>query len=209
MKSMKKYRRLLVIFAVLVLCAFYTSRTDAKVIYTGKDKIDTACEIILAKCSDEKMTSKEKLKAVYEFLVKNMKYSHSKGSVKIKVSKDQIQKFKKTEAEQKAAGQVSYSKKFRRRYQNVLTMRGTCYDMSTVFCIMANHLGFKAGLCSGRYVRSNGSSCEHWWNYVKIDGKKKYFDVQAANASWKGHHKMSKSFFWQDKNSHAWSKHHD
>ena len=197
------------VFTMLVMCAAFSFRTEARMIYTGKTRIDTACEIILDRCSNPKMTCKEKLKAVYEFLVKNMKYSHSKGSVRIKAGRQRILKFKKKEAALKAAGKLTYSKKFRRRYRNVLTLRGTCYDMSAVFCIMANHLGFKAGLCSGRYVRSSGSSCEHWWNYVKIDGKKKYFDVQAANARWKSRHKMSKSFFWQDKNSHAWSKHHD
>ena len=86
----------------------------------------------------------------------------------------------------------------------VLTMSGTCYDMSAVFCIFANRLGYDAGLCSGRYVRSNGSSCEHWWNYVRINGKKKYFDVQAANAM-KG---KKFSYYCKSRSSRVWRKHH-
>lgn len=197
------------LLALLTMVSFYSSRVEAKRIYTGNNKIDAACEIILQRCTNPKMTSKQKLKAVYEYLVKNMKYSHSDGHTRIHVKKAHVKAVKKQKVVLAYYKQLKYSKKFRSRYRNLITLQGTCYDMSAVFCIMANHLGYRAGLCSGRYVRGNGSSCEHWWNYVVISGQKKYFDVQAANACWKGHHKMNVSYYCQSSGSHAWSRHHD
>ena len=139
-----------------------------------------------------------------------MRYSHSNGRVRVHVTKKEMKNHRKNMVSMLSDKKIRYSSKFSSDYANLLTLQGTCKDMSGVFCILANHLGFKAGYVTGRYVRSNGSSTEHWWNYVVINGKRYYCDVQAANDSWDRHHSMGavNGFYLRDKNSHGWRKHH-
>ena len=211
-KIMKRFIKslLILVMACMLFSPLSGVKAEAKSIYTKSRVTDAAVEKILAKCTNDSMTNEEKLEKVYIYLVKHMKYSHRKGKIRIKVSSADKKAVNEKISELKAAKSISFSSKFKRRYKNVRTLQGTCYDMSAVFCICANHLGFKAGLHHGRYVRGNGSTCEHWWNYVTINGKKKWFDVQAANASWKGHHsnKAIMNFYNKSKGSKAWRKHH-
>ena len=204
----KKWIIQAMIFCVLLMMPVATAH--GKSIYTNNTKIDTAADKIIRKCTTKGMTKEQKLKAVYIYLVKHMHYSHSRGHVRVKVSKKDIRAMKSQKKLLVKSNKVKYSSKFRRRYHNLLTMQGTCYDMSAVFCILANHLGYSAGLNSGRYVRGNGSTCEHWWNHVVIKGKTRYFDVQAANDSWKRHHSMGAvmGFYKKAKGSRSWRKHH-
>ena len=117
---------LIMLLALLTMVSFYSSRIEAKRIYTGNNKIDAACEIILQRCTNPKMTSKQKLKAVYEYLVKNMKYSHSDGHTRIHVKKAHVKAVKKQKVVLAYYKQLKYSKKFRSRYRNLITLQGTC-----------------------------------------------------------------------------------
>lgn len=192
------------ILLLLFAAPMFSLQTKAKAIYTRSAKINAAVELILDKCTIEGMSKEQKLKAVYLYLVYNMKYTHGHKSVKIHVKKKHLKMVKAQTKELKKAKRVKFSSKFKHRYRNVLTMSGTCFDMSAVFCIIANHLGYKAGLCSGSYISSGGGSCEHWWNYVVVEGEKRYFDVQAANAMKRSKYK----YFNKKKNSRIWRKHH-
>ena len=205
---MEKLMKLRISMALLIMMAaaplFSLNVQAKKPIYTNNAEIDAAVEIILDRCTSPEMTKKEKLREAYVYLVNHMHYTHSRGSVKIHVSKKKKREVRQETKALKKERKTHFSSKFRSRYRHVLTMSGTCYDMSAVFCIVANHIGYDAGLCSGRYVRSNGSSCEHWWNYVRIDGEKRYFDVQAANAM-KG---KKFSYYCKRGSSRTWRKHH-
>lgn len=197
--------------AMAVLMIFSCSvGTQARAIYTNNTKIDATAEKVIRRCTTDKMTSEQKLKAVYLYLVKNMHYSHSRGHVRIKVTAKDIKIMKEQRKLLRQKRNITYNSSFKRRYRNLLTMQGTCYDMSAVMCILANHLGYRAGLNSGEYVRRNGSTCEHWWNHVVIKGHKKYFDVQAANHNWKKHHSMKNAlnYYCKGKGSRIWRKHH-
>ncbi len=206
-----------IVFHVLILVGLSVAafggakmNAEAKVIYTTSSKVNAAAAKIIRKASKEGMTNEEKLYSTYVYLVKHMHYSHSKGPVRVKVTKAD-KAYLKTQVQTLGVSEkIVYSSQFKKRYSNVLTLQGTCYDMSMVYCIIANQLGYKAGMCSGRYVRGNGSTCEHWWNYVVVNGKKKYFDVQAANASWKSHHsiKAINKFYKKNKSDKVWKRHH-
>jgi hypothetical protein len=160
---------------MLFLFAFAV-KTDAKVIYTTDAKTNAVAEKIINSCTNDSMSKEEKLRAVYYYLVRNMRYSWSTGSAKIKVSKKEIKETKKKAKRLKA----SYSREFRNRFKNVASLQGTCYGQNKVFCILANHLGYKAHMCHGQHV-TGGSSSDHYWCYVVIKGQKRYFDVQYAN----------------------------
>ncbi|MCD8019219.1 MAG: hypothetical protein LUF92_06440 [Clostridiales bacterium] len=207
---MKKRGLWIILLAVMFLLPVFGMKVEAKKIYTGNVQVDAAAEKIINRCTDSDMTKKEKLWAVYVYLVKNMKYSHSDGSVRVTVTKKEKKAWKATVKEQKKEEKITYSSRFSSDYRNLLTLQGTCKDMSGVMCILANHLGFKAGYDNGTYIRSNGSTTEHWWNYVKVDGKKKYFDVQAANCCWLNYHSIAgiKTYYLKDASSYAWRKHH-
>ncbi|MEE1228007.1 MAG: hypothetical protein U0K57_03480 [Lachnospiraceae bacterium] len=212
MRRITAKHMILFFFAVFSISFLSFGRTEAaaKKIYTPRHEINAAADKIINRATTPDMTKEQKLKAVYVYLVKNMHYSHSAGPVRVKVSKQDKKRARQELKQLKSVNALSVSTKFRRRYRNVLTLQGTCYDMSAVYCVVANHLGYKAGLDSGRYVRGNGSTCEHWWNYVTINGHRRYFDVQAANASWKSHHNQKAifAFYNKSKGERVWRKHH-
>lgn len=204
-----KIMKHLVFTMMLLLCVVFSSRLNvkAKAIYTGNHKVDCAAEAIIRRASKKGMTNTQKLKACYIYLVKHMTYSHSGGRIKIKPTKAEKKLYKKNLRRLKAKKRIQYSNKFRGDWQNVMTMRGTCKDMSGVMCILANHLGFHAGYKTGRYVRSNGSSVEHWWNWINVKGKRLYCDVQAAND---GGHSMGRmnSYYLKSYGNSNWRRHH-
>lgn len=209
----EKMGRQLIMTLASVCCLFMLCgvKAEADVIYTGNTKVDAAAEKIIERCTTDNMTSRQKLKAVYQYLVKKMRYSHSRGPVRVKVSKKDKKALRVKKAELKQNGvKIKYSSRFRREYDNLITMQGTCKDMSGVFCILANHLGYRAGYVTGTYIRRNGTTTEHWWNYVIIQGKKYYCDVQAANCSWGKSRKesASTSFYLQSAGSKEYRKHH-
>lgn len=210
MKKTILRRLMLTMMMLMFFLPFMAVNTQAKAIYTGNKKVDQAVEAIIIRASGKnyaKMTNTAKLKASYTYLVKHMKYSHSDGRVKIKPTASEKKVYATALTTLKQNKNVAYSKKFKGDWRNVRTMRGTCKDMSGVMCIIANHLGFKAGYCQGRYVRSNGSSVEHWWNWIKVKGSKKYCDVQAAND---GGHSWGriKKYYLRSKGSSFWRKHY-
>lgn len=207
----KLFRYVILMIMAMAFVVPCSARVEAKVIYTGNAKIDTAAEAIINRaCSKKDKTAKQKLKACYNYLVKNMKYTHSKRKAKIRPTAAERKLYRETLKELKAKKGVVYSKRFRKDYQHLLSMSGTCKHMSGVMCILANHLGFKAGYCTGRYIRGNGTSCEHWWNWIRVNGQKRYCDVQAANCSWGRHHSQRtvNSYYLKAKNSKVWRKHH-
>ena len=209
--NVKKRKKLLLCLFIIICCLpMFGLKAEAKNIFTGNLKVDCAAEKIINRCTKPGMSQRQKLKSVYTYLVKTMRYSHSNGRVRVHVTKKEMKNHRKNMVSMLSDKKIRYSSKFSSDYANLLTLQGTCKDMSGVFCILANHLGFKAGYVTGRYVRSNGSSTEHWWNYVVINGKRYYCDVQAANDSWDRHHSMGavNGFYLRDKNSHGWRKHH-
>lgn len=207
----RRKKKLLTAAAVLLFSfSLFGVKVEAKRIYTGNVRVDAAAEKIIRKCTRPEMSRKKKLRSVYTYLVKHMSYSRRPGRVRVKVTPQQKKRWKAQEKQLRRKGKVRYSGKFSSVYDNLLTLQGTCKDMSGVMCIMANHLGYKAGYHVGRYVRSNGHSSPHWWNYVIVNGQRRYFDVQAANHSWSKHHSMAavRSFGLRRGNSRGWRRHH-
>ena len=202
-------RKILVMICSLLLCmaAFFGfgHDADARIIYTTNDKTNAVAEKIIKRCTNDKMTQEQKLKAVYEYLVRNMRYSWSTGRTRIKVTKKEI-------AQTKALGKklkVARSREFKNRFKNVATLQGTCYGQNKVFCILANHLGYTAHMVHGTHVTAAGHS-DHYWCYLYIKGKKRYFDVQAANRTYKHnkHSKELKVLYMGSKKSRYWRKHY-
>lgn len=209
---MKKKFYLFAIVTLFCMMPLLTHKTEAsaKVIYTTSTKVNAAAEKIINKVSTEEMTKEQKLREVYVYLVKNMRYSYRTGHKRIKVTAKDLAEIRAKQKELEKTGDISYSSKFRNRFANVLTMQGTCYGMSKVFCILANHLGFKAKMVHGKYVTSGGRRNDHYWCYVYINGKKRYFDVQIGNYYWKKHRTMkyAEMFYAKAKSAKSWRKHH-
>ena len=210
MNVRKSKKFVLALFIMMCCLSVFNVKAEAKKIYTGNTRVDCAAEKIIRKCTKPSMSPKKKMKAVYTYLVKNMTYSHRSGRTRIHVTKQEMRNFRKQTSALRAEKKIKYSSKFSVVYDNLLSMRGTCRDMSGVLCVLANHLGYRAGYVTGRYIRRNGTSIRHWWSYVIIDGKKYYWDVQAANYSWKKHHSKGamKSFCLKTKKSRVWRRHH-
>ena len=179
--------------------------THAKAIYTTNEKTNAVAEKIINSCTNDEMSKEEKLRNVFYYLVSNMRYSWSTGSARIKVTKKEVKATKK----KAKAMKVSYSSEFHNRYKNVASLQGTCYGMAKVFCILANHLGYKAHVVHGRHV-TGGHSSSHYWCYVIVKGEKKYFDVQYANRCYKrnSHSSEIEGCFMADSSDSYWRAHY-
>ena len=202
---------ILTLMALMFVAPFAKVETQAKRIFTGNSKVDCAAEAIISRCTTDDMTGKEKLKACFTYLVKHMKFTwyHDGGKIKIKPTKAEKAEYKALLKRLKASGKVEYSKKFKTHWSNLLRMHGTCYDMSGVMCILANHLGYKAGKVTGTYLTHHGTKKlrNHWWNWVKINGKKYYCDVQGCNA---GKHTAARinAYCLKRPSDKDWREHH-
>ena len=203
-----RIKRFTVTLLLAFMClSFFRVNSEAKAIFTGNSGIDCAAEAIISRASKEGMSKKEKLKACYTYIVKNMHYSHRNGRVRIKPTKAEKKAYKMKLKFLKASKKITYSRKFKGDWRNLLTMKGTCKDMSGVMCILANHLGYKAGYKTGRFVRNNGSSVEHWWNWIRVGGKKLYCDVQAANFG-RYSKRRANSYYLKSNGNRHWRRHH-
>ena len=179
---MKKKCSLLLLSFVLSLVALFgiKSKTEAKVIYTTNERVNAAAEKIIRSCTNDKMTDDQKLYAVYMYLVKNMRFSYSNGRTRLKVTAQDIKNVRAAEQELTLKKNISYSNKYHRRYKCVTSLQGTCYGMSMVFNILANHMGYSAGVVHGKHVTHHVS--DHYWSYLVINGEKRYFS--AKNIRW-------------------------
>ncbi|GEM_PF-2973852 len=206
---MKKNYLLLILSLVFTFSLLFAGKAnaEAKLIYTTDARTNAVAEKIIQRCSDEDMTQEEKLRRIYMYLVHHMRYSWSTGSTKVHVSKKEINK---TKAKAAVLG-VSYSSEFRNRYKNVRTLQGTCYGMSKVFCILANHIGYEAHMCHGTHVTGGGSHrSSHYWCYVRINGEKRYFDVQYANRCYHRNRNSSEveACYKSKKHAKYWRRHY-
>ena len=78
--NVKTRKKLLICLFIMMCCLpMFGLKAEAKNIYTGNLKVDCAAEKIINRCTKPSMSQREKLKAVYTYLVKTMTYSHSRG----------------------------------------------------------------------------------------------------------------------------------
>ncbi len=107
------------------------------------------------------MTTYEKVKACYDYLVKNMTYKSSF-------------RFNQT------AGYVSFYDGLivDNAYHALSTKTGVCDDYSAAFVVMCRRIGLEAYVVGGSVSKKSGGRTGHAWTYILLNGEKYIFDPQ-------------------------------
>lgn len=130
---------------------------------TGTKDLDELVEDILSEILKDSMTTYEKARACYDYLIT---HTRSGGTVRV-------------------TGRGSYQKAGDYaavlRAQNVLENgTGTSEDYAAAFLVMTRHIGLNCYLFSGE-MKSGNSWSSHTWNVVTVGGTDYVFDVQAED----------------------------
>ncbi len=155
-------------------------------ILTGDMEVDYMAEQIIkdAKIKDS-MSDDEKVRLIYHWMTVNQKHVHyyANGSYqtyyKLASSKKKIKSYRKKTDKLYQQGELDYSNDYDmiRRKWCMERRIGVCTDHAVIFKILCNHVGIKAGVCSGYYLNRNGTKPAHSWNYAVVGGVTYYYDV--------------------------------
>lgn len=92
-------------------------------------------------------------------------------------------------------------------YDMMMTRTGNCAHYSALLTVLLGHLGFDCRLIPGEFVNNNGSSVEHKWNYVLVDGQYYWLDVRMDHASASGG--AIGYYYFMKTDTDEWAKQHN
>lgn len=160
--------------------------TEGIPVLTGDAEVDYMAEQI---CKQAKikgsLSDDEKVKRIYHWMTVNQKHAHyyEGGSYpthfKLASSKKKINAYRKKTDRLAESGDLIYNNDYNliRRKWCMERKIGVCTDNAAIFQILCNHVGVKAGICSGYYLNRNGTKPPHSWNYAVVGGATYYYDV--------------------------------
>lgn len=122
---------------------------------TMNGELDALLREEIVKIINNDMTQDQKLRAIYDYMIKNYGY-RSAGTVE--------------------AGAVGWESEFA---MNMLQSgKGNCYSWAATFAYLARQSGWAANAVSGTAVSPKGSVREHAWVEITIDGVPYTFDPE-------------------------------
>lgn len=160
-----------------------TAAINAQKLYpqrTGCIEVDNAIERILAPYKNA--TTYEKVKACYDWVVKNTTYSWHGYSKKTAPAYEYFSLTYDLKYEEGL--QLSVPKDMiYRSYHTLTEHKGVCYDYSILFAVMCRYIGIEAYVHTGYYTMENwsgvgGKALHHGWTQVVIGGQTYVFDLQ-------------------------------
>ena len=131
-----------------------TPDKNSKYISSGYEPLDDIIFPILDSIITGKQTDTQKLKAIYDYLMKN---SYAERVVLIPQSLAEYSE------------QLYAISLFEKGY-------GVCYDFTSAFKYMSRAIGFDTRMIYGRHTNPTGGSSEHTWAELDIDGTTYIFD---------------------------------
>lgn len=122
---------------------------------TYNGELDALLRNEIVKIINNNMTQDQKLRAVYDYMIKNYSY-RSAGTVE--------------------AGEAGWESEFA---MNMLKSgKGNCYSWAATFAYLARQSGWTANAVTGTAVSPKGSVREHAWAEITIDGTVYTFDPE-------------------------------
>lgn len=127
---------------------------NSKYVSSGYEPLDDIIFPILDSIITGKQTDTQKLKAIYDYLIK---YSYTERVVLIPQSLSEYSE------------QLYAISLFEKGY-------GVCYDFTSAFKYMSRAIGFDTRMIYGRHTNPSGGSSEHTWAELDINGTTYIFD---------------------------------
>ena len=88
------------------------------------------------------------------------------------------------------------------------TRCGNCAHFSAMLTVLLEHLGFDCRLIDGAFRNRDGSTYEHKWNCVLIDGRYYWLDIRIDHAEYTRSGKVATDYFLTE-STETWAERHD
>lgn len=137
--------------------------------------LDKLVQKVLKKYIKEDMSTYEKVKACYDYLINNMSYSSNIFNAS---AYNEIMN---------ASYNSSWDKKIiYYAYSALNNKKDSCYGYSSAFVVLTRAIGLDSYVMQGKTVLAKGGYGNHWWVNIKIDGKYYVFDPNVEDDIAKG-----------------------
>ena len=73
---------------------------------------------------------------------------------------------------------------YQRVYHMLSRKFGVCSAYAAMLKCMVNHIGYESTIIYGEFIYNDGSTTEHLWNNILIDGKYYWFDTDLDSINW-------------------------
>ena len=127
--------------------------------YTGNAKCDNEVKYILSQLITDDMTTNQKVKICYDWIINNCSYG-----VSSKVYNGFILDF----------NQIEYLQAYDMLVEHV----GVCDDYSAAFAVLTRAIGLNCRVAYGSTAKASGGMTGHAWCVIIVDGKEYVFDPQ-------------------------------
>lgn len=232
---MRKCISVLLVLAMLLMTLpvdTYAVNGARTPIYLGYADIDYMAEEILKEIPMDGKTDREKIRAVYDWIIKNCSRDSWDGTyyfTEDELSMEALEGFyRQTEAELDAGTVVlreeletyagiqgdmfwlsydsrDYVATF--AYEMMILRAGNCAHYSALLTVLLGHLGYDCRLIDGVYINRDGSQVEHKWNYVLVDGKYYWLDVRMDHSMYKSTGSVGYYYFMEE-STDTWAERH-
>lgn len=181
-------------------------------IYLGYTDVDYMAEEILKEIPTADKSATEQIRAVYDWIIQNCSRYDWDGTYYFDesvVSAQSTGAFYQATDEALKSGRIVLRRELETEsgyssaeglflsydcnqylasfaYDMMMTRTGNCAHYAALLAVLLGHLGYDCRLIPGDFVNSNGSTVEHKWNYVLVDGKYYWLDVRMDHASASG-----------------------
>ena len=92
-------------------------------------------------------------------------------------------------------------------YDMMLKRCGNCAHFAALLTVLLTRLGYDCRLIDGVFVNNDGSTYEHKWNYVLVDGQYYWLDVRMDHAGYTRTGSISHTYFLKSDTA-AWARSH-
>ena len=90
----------------------------------------------------------------------------------------------------------------------MLKRTGNCAHYAALFALLLSHLGFDSRMIHGQFINMDGSTAEHTWNYVLVDGTYYWFDIRIDDELAATYQITEHSYFMQADTA-VWAREHN
>ncbi|MCQ2484907.1 MAG: hypothetical protein MJ168_06190 [Clostridia bacterium] len=129
---------------------------------TGDADLEQRVDEVLAQVTTPKMSTYEKVRAIYDYLVRSNTY----------IIKMAPRATEKTYISPYDSDVVSRAKTI------LKNKRGNCIDFSAAFMVLTRRIGLDCYLVTGQILNKYGDKSLHGWNIIRINGKDYGFDPE-------------------------------
>lgn len=195
-------------------------------IYVGNSMVDYLAEELLKEIPTAGKAPKEQILAVYDWIIANCSRFQGTGEIYFDESETAVKsaQFSRTTEQKLQKGQILLRRELKAEsgclqlesdyldfdsnqyiasyaYEMMRTRTGNCAHFSALLTVLLGHLGYDCRVFHGEFINMDGSSVEHTWNYILLDGQYLWADIRIDQAV--GGH----NYFLQADTS-AWAKEH-